>query len=119
MIFERTDEPKNPFYKVATLPTKSAVSSKTSESLLDLILKTKIKCIDLSSSEDTLIFSTDNQQIIKMTINMERPGDEVDYSYLVLPFHARAINGMDVCIKKPYIATSSGDRTVKIWSYTA
>jgi WD40 repeat protein len=54
-----------------------------------------------------------------MTINMERPGDEVDYSYLVLPFHARAINGMDVCIKKPYIATSSGDRTVKIWSYTA
>lgn len=50
---------------------------------------------------------------------MERPADEVDYSYLVLPFHARSINGMDSCIKKPYIATTSMDKTVKIWSYTA
>jgi len=54
-----------------------------------------------------------------MTINMERPADEVDYSYLVLPFHARQINGMDTCIKKPFIATSSIDRTVKVWSYMA
>lgn len=80
---------------------------------------TKIRCIDLSSTEDSLIFTTDNQQIMKMTINMERPADEVDYSYLVLPFHARQINGMDSCIKKPFIATTSIDRTVKVWSYTA
>ncbi len=25
---------------------------------------------------------------------------------------------MDSCIKKPYIATTSIDRTVKVWSYT-
>lgn len=25
---------------------------------------------------------------------------------------------MDSCIKKPYIATTSTDRTVKVWSYT-
>jgi len=74
--------------------------------------------MDLSSTEDSLIFSTDNQQIIKLSINMERPADEVDYSYLVLPFHARQINGLDSCIKKPYIATTSIDRTVKVWSYT-
>ena len=50
---------------------------------------------------------------------MERPADEVDYSYLVMPFHTRAINCMDSCIKKPFIATTSIDRTVKVWSYTA
>lgn len=26
---------------------------------------------------------------------------------------------MDACIKKPFIATTSIDRTVKVWSYTA
>lgn len=119
LIFERTDEPKTPFTKVAVLPTISAVSNKTPKALLQQLSETKIKCIDLNSTEDTLIFSTDNQQIIKLNINMERPADEVDYSYLVLPFHARSINGMDTCIKKPYIATTSMDKTVKIWSYTA
>ena len=49
---------------------------------------------------------------------MERPGDEVDYSYLVMPFHSKQINGMDVCIKKPFVATTSTDRTIKVWSYT-
>lgn len=67
----------------------TAVNAKTSESLLQQLASTKIKNIDLSSTEDSIIFTTDNQQIIKMSINMERPADEVDYSYLVLPFHAR------------------------------
>ena len=57
-----------------------------------------IKSIDLSSGEDTVIFSTDNSQIFKMSINLERPTDEVEYDYLVHPFHSRPINGMDVCI---------------------
>jgi cilia- and flagella-associated protein 57 len=48
---------------------------------------------------------------------MERPTDEVDYEYLVHPFHQRGINGMDVCIKKPFVATCSMDKTVKVWSY--
>lgn len=34
LIFERTDEPKTPFTRVATLPTMTAVSSKTSQQLL-------------------------------------------------------------------------------------
>ena len=83
------------------------------------LASTKIKNIDISSQEDTIIFSTDNQQILKLMINLERPTDEVDYQYLVLPFHARQINGMDSCIKKPFIATTSIDRTVKVWSYTS
>jgi cilia- and flagella-associated protein 57 len=102
---------------VATLPTASAVSQKTSARLLEQLATTRIKSIDLNASEDVLIIATENQQIIKIAINIERPADEVDYSYLSMPFHARAINGMDTCIKKPLIATTSMDRTVKVWSY--
>jgi len=78
-----------------------------------------IKSIDLSSTEDSVIFSTDNSQLFKMIINLERPTDEIEYDYLVHAFHSRPINGMDVCIKKPFIATCSSDRTVKVWSYRA
>lgn len=119
MIFENTGEPKTPFTRVATLPTLPNVSAKTPQSLLNLLATTTVRNIDLSKQEDTLIFSTENQQIIKVQLNMERPGDEVDYSYLVMPFHSKQVNGMDACIKKPFVATTSTDRTIKVWSYTA
>jgi len=49
---------------------------------------------------------------------LERPSpDDVQYDYLVFPFHARTINGMDVCIKKHLVATSSIDKTIKVWHY--
>lgn len=53
---------------------------------------------------------------MKMSINMERPSDEVDYNFLVLPFHAAKINGMDTCIKKPLIVTASADKSIKVWT---
>ncbi len=34
-----------------------------------------------------------------------------------LGYHASAIVGMDVCVRKPLIATASKDKTVKIWNY--
>jgi len=39
----------------------TAVNAKTPESLLQQLATTKIKTIDLSSTEDSLIFTTDNQ----------------------------------------------------------
>lgn len=65
-----------------------------------------------------LVFSTSERQLIKMSISVDRPNDDVSYEYLVYPFHSRAIEGMDVCVKKQLVATCSSDRTVKIWSYT-
>lgn len=32
-------------------------------------------------------------------------------------FHTEPITGMDVCIRKPLIATCSTDRSVRIWNY--
>jgi hypothetical protein len=34
-----------------------------------------------------------------------------------MPFHSGPIVGMDVCIRKPLIATASKDKTIKIWNY--
>jgi WD40 repeat protein len=116
LVYEKTDEPKQPYNRVATLP-ENAISKKTSASIMQQMCSHSIKNIDLCTSEDTIIFSTENGQLFKMSINLERPTDEVEYDYLVHSFHSRPINGMDVCIKKPLIATCSSDKTVKVWSY--
>ena len=82
------------------------------------VVSSNIKAIDLSSGEDTLIFTTENNQIFKMAISLlDNKNVEAVYEYLVHPFHSRPISGMDVCIKKNLIATCSSDRTVKIWSW--
>lgn len=73
--------------------------------------------MDLSSSEDTIILTTDNQQLIKVSANLERLSepDFLHYDFLVCPFHSRQISGLDICIKKNLVATCSLDKTIKIW----
>ena len=34
-----------------------------------------------------------------------------------LHFHSGPIIGMDICVRKPLIATASRDKTIKIWNY--
>ncbi len=44
-------------------------------------------------------------------------GSEEQTDMVSLPFHNGAINGMDICIRKPLIATCGVDKTIKIWNY--
>ena len=46
---------------MATLPTATAVSQKTSARLLEQLATTRIKSIDLNASEDVLIIATEHQ----------------------------------------------------------
>ena len=81
-------------------------------------MSSKVRAAAISSSEDTLIFTTEYNQIMKVPINIERPSDDAKYEYLIYPFHSRAIHGMDVCIKKHLVGTCSSDKTVRIWNYS-
>ena len=110
LIYEKTDDPKNPYTRVATLPQapgegSKALDGKNKAHVMRAVRESRIKYMDLSKLEDVLIFSTENNQMFKMKINLERPTDGAEYEYLVYPFHYRQILGMDVCIKKNLIAT--------------
>jgi len=80
-------------------------------------MSSRVRALGISSTEDVLIFTTENNQIMKVNVNLERPSDDAKYEYLVYPFHSRAIHGMDVCIKKHLVGTCSIDKTVRIWNY--
>lgn len=80
-------------------------------------MSSRVRALGISSTEDVVIFTTENNQIMKVNVNLERPSDDAKYEYLVYPFHSRAIHGMDVCIKKHLVGTCSIDKTVRIWNY--
>jgi WD40 repeat protein len=44
-------------------------------------------------------------------------GDQATFEVLAQAFHNGQILGLDVCIRKPLIATCSLDRSVRIWNF--
>nr|XP_023959645.1 cilia- and flagella-associated protein 57 isoform X2 [Chrysemys picta bellii] len=49
--------------------------------------------------------------------NREIRGEPAHFEYLNFPLHSAAITGLDICIRKPLVATCSLDRSVRIWNY--
>lgn len=39
------------------------------------------------------------------------------FDYLSCSFHHGEVTGMDVCIRKPIIATCSTDKSIRVWNY--
>ena len=53
-----------------------------------------------------------------MMINIEEKEiDRALIKYLISPFHSDSVEGMDLCINKPYIITCSKDKSVRVWDY--
>jgi WD40 repeat protein len=118
MIYEKSEDAKNPYMKIAGLPQSEKKDRLDYPELMIGVMSSRIRCMTLSSTDDCIVFTTDNNQIMKVNVNVEKPMDDSKYEYLIYPFHSRAIQGMDVCIKKNLIATCSTDKTVRIWSNT-
>jgi len=78
-----------------------------------------IRCLTVSPSEETLVASTDQAQLYFLTLSSAdlSKGDSAQFEILSQIFHNAPITGLDVCIRKPLIASCSLDRSVRIWNY--
>lgn len=116
IIYEKAEEVKNPYNRIAKLPQSEKQEKGEYHDLQAGIMNSRIRCLALSASDD-IIFTTENNQIMKVSgLQIDRPNDDCKYEYLIFPFHSRAIQGMDICIKKNLVATCSIDKTVRIWN---
>jgi WD40 repeat protein len=73
----------------------------------------RIKGLSMSPQGDFLVIGLDTSQVLSLAFNADR--DEP--SHLVCSFHHLGITGLDVCIRKPLIATCGLDKSVRIWNY--
>ena len=63
-------------------------------------------CIASTSNNDLILINTDPKEINRELVK-----------FLITPFHSDIVEGMDICINKPYIITCSKDKTVRVWNY--
>ncbi|KAF4698237.1 WD repeat domain 65 [Perkinsus olseni] len=93
---------------------------------------TKLLSISLSPSEDCLAAITDRGQLISIPLRSakrlrEAPlkgGREEEYlpekqpaKWMLCSLHAGPVLGMDVCVRRPIVATCGADHTVRLWNF--
>lgn len=78
-----------------------------------------ILSLTVSPSEETLVAATDRSQLYSIALSSAElsKGDQALFEPLVHSFHSDCVTGMDVCIRKPLVATCAIDRSVRIWNY--
>ncbi|KAK7495825.1 hypothetical protein BaRGS_00012815 [Batillaria attramentaria] len=114
-LFEKTDD--KDFFKKSReikIPADSANSADPTQPQQQII-----RCLTVSPSEETLVASTDQAQLYYLTLSSADigKGDQATFEVLAQAFHNGQILGLDVCIRKPLIASCSLDRSVRIWNY--
>ncbi|NXI62239.1 CFA57 protein, partial [Anseranas semipalmata] len=78
-----------------------------------------IICICFSPSEETMVVNTNKNQLYMFTMpSTDFLKEKSSYfAYLHFPLHSASITGLDICIRRPIVATCSLDRSVRIWNY--
>lgn len=115
-LYEKTDD-KEYFKKTREIkiPPDSNSADPTSAQ------KQIITCLTVSPSEETLVASTNHSQLYYITLPSadlgRSDGDQIYFETLAQSFHNGQVLGLDVCIRKPLIATCSSDKSVRIWNY--
>ncbi|XP_042564894.1 cilia- and flagella-associated protein 57 [Clupea harengus] len=70
-----------------------------------------------SPSEETLVTSTDYNQLYSITTAEMTKDKQAHFEHLSHSFHSGCITGLSVCIRKAIMATCSLDQSVRIWSF--
>uniref|UniRef100_A0A8D2ITN9 Cilia and flagella associated protein 57 n=1 Tax=Varanus komodoensis TaxID=61221 RepID=A0A8D2ITN9_VARKO len=81
--------------------------------------KQEIVCIAFSPTEETLLISTNKNQLYFLSMSSAEitKGEAAHFEYLNYPIHSSSVTGLDTCIRKPLVATCSLDKSVRIWNY--
>ena len=80
-----------------------------------------ILAVTANEDEDRIYAVTSTGQLITTHLELEdnslNKPEDLKFDYVLGPFHRAEITGIDVCVRKELIATSSRDKTVSIWNY--
>ncbi|XP_068598729.1 cilia- and flagella-associated protein 57 [Brachionichthys hirsutus] len=81
----------------------------------------EIQTMCMSPAEEAVSISTDGGQLYTFSLSSGETNklheEDARFDFLLQPFHSRSITGLSLCIRKPVVATSSLDRSVRIWNY--
>ncbi|XP_076813301.1 cilia- and flagella-associated protein 57-like [Clavelina lepadiformis] len=113
-LFEKTDE--KDFYHKTRLIKIPPDPHSTDPTLAE---NQVIVSLTVSPSEEMLVAATDQSQLFSISMSSADlgKGEQASFEPLTHSFHSSTITGLDICIRKPLIATCSLDHSVRIWNY--
>jgi WD40 repeat protein len=111
--FERSEDGREPFKRGPTLEIDDNRS------------QIKSMAINFPSEENLVLTTEDKQMYLLQLSNLDilGKGSETNFELLSTPLHqpnlsgSAIITGLDVCVRKPLIATCAADKSVRIWNY--
>ncbi|XP_043554833.1 cilia- and flagella-associated protein 57 isoform X2 [Chiloscyllium plagiosum] len=106
----KTTTNTNPIYQIPQDPYSTDPSHAEQQ---------EISTLCLSPSEEALIASTNKNQLYSITLSSAEisKSELTHFEFLCQSFHSNVITGLDICIRKPLVATSSVDRSIRLWNY--
>ena len=113
-IFWPTDD-RDYYRRVRTIVADPRVRD---VSLSDISKRGAIRSMAFSNSEETLVVATSANQIygLPFQVDWARAGEVPAFYHITSANHAGPIVGLDMCTRKPLMATSSTDHTVRVWN---
>jgi len=112
-IFDKSDDDKEMYRRSRTLKINN------DDKLYDLPDLT-IQNFAYDVSTEFLALTTSAGQIYIVNLSRSeilKDAESIQFNYLQFPTHFKEITGLDTCVQKPYIATCSLDKTVRIYDY--
>uniref|UniRef100_A0A7S4PPE0 Uncharacterized protein n=1 Tax=Guillardia theta TaxID=55529 RepID=A0A7S4PPE0_GUITH len=108
-VYEKNDarekgEDKDPYHHFKTFRSNEHV---------------EILSVSVSPQEETLAAFFSNNQVATfpiVNIDILKEGDN-HFQYVGSGFHSQPVTGLDICVRRPLVATCGGDRSVRIWNY--
>lgn len=78
----------------------------------------EVMSMSMSPNEDTLMCVLGDNQIFHCSMISPSNLKNEDVKTVMCKFHGPgAITGMDLCVRKPLVATTGMDRSIRIWNY--
>ncbi|XP_066926478.1 cilia- and flagella-associated protein 57-like [Clytia hemisphaerica] len=114
-VYEKTEE-KEMFKKIKEI--RIPIDQQSADP--SLTCNQQITCIALSPSEETVVCSTNSNQLYTIPLSsadIGKQGEIAEFEMLAQSFHHGQITGLDVCIRKPLMATCGMDRSIRIWNF--
>jgi len=108
-VFEKTNDMDTPFKLMKAVSYKEP-NNKSAISITSMAI---------TSSEDTVYFTLENNQLMKLSIALDGTDEVEKFDHLIYDFHSGSVTGLDACIRKQLIATCSKDQSVRIWNYAS
>jgi WD40 repeat protein len=71
----------------------------------------------ISSNDNPYVIATTSLNDIIQINTSYKELDKQLIKHIITPFHSDSIEGMDLCINKPYIITCSLDKYLRVWDY--